>query len=991
MVRSSKPVIPIIALVYTLVIAGLIAGYVFIDNALDRKYRDDLSARLQDSLVATGAALNRWADGRTREAIAAAQLEIVQDAARNLLAIADDEDALIAHPDQKRLAAHFRPYLASQHIEGYFIIALNGISLASSRVANTGTPNLLLAQPDQFMAALSGDPMVTRLQQSDVPLTGEASARGNSTLFAIAPIWDGQGTVIALMALRLSPRIDLFPLVETTATRSQLNAYAFDSEGNLLSRTPDFEIFENGSVRHDGTARLLEPGTEAQPEFILPVRQALQGNDNVSVDGYLNFAGETVVGAWLYDESLGLGFVNEIDKATAYDLRDFFKRLDLASLIIAIGLSTLGALVALRISHEAEHKKRFVMSLMTANKDVNFVVNAKGIITNVNPAFRNVFGSGRQAAIGSPISDFARIENDADGDLSAKGLNILARNRSDSMIRAHGTGKGGSAIPIGLRVETIDTDSTSESYLVVVHDYRDIERREAALREAYERAEESNRTKASFLSTISHELRSPLVSVISALDLIGDRIGKDEDLSLVSSSRRSTKLLLGMIDDVLDYARLETGNFELTPQDISLENVLQDTVDTLRWQTQSSKTKLIPFCDPELPMVHADGLRVRQILLNLAGNAIKFSSQMQQDGEVQISMQNGAVRNGIQHVVLQVRDNGIGMTGETIAQIFRPFTQGDGSIRRRYGGTGLGLSLTRRLVELMDGRIDVQSTPGEGTTFEIDIPMQAVADRGETDLKTAPALHGKAVFFFFGANPDIAAILRCYVENAGAVFVSDEMPTKTNRHLKPDYVIVYGETAADLEILTTGHAGVPRLEIVGLPDESDRTPRDSRIALAELMPSSLIAKLTGMKAQEEAKPAGAAIPQSKVLLIEDDRMTREITMRMLDKLGVAADAVENGKEGLDHWRSGAYSLLLSDCHMPIMDGFQMAASIREEELDKHLPKTPIVALSADLTMEIKQLCQSCEIDEYVPKPLTPGKLKTLMATYASDGTSRPDA
>ncbi|MYM55655.1 ATP-binding protein [Thalassovita mangrovi] len=970
MERNFRPIVPLIALIYLLVILALITGYLLVESALDRKYQANLVSRLQDNMIATEAAVNQWADRRKREAIAASTLDIVRDAANSLMDVSDDREALLDHPDQQRLRDHFGPYLASGHIEGYFIIAPNGISLASSRIANTGTPNLLLDQSDQFLEAFAGATLITRLQPSDVPLNDDTSPRGTATQFVIAPIWNKDGVVSALIALRLSPRDDLLPLIESASLQMRLNAYAFDSDGNLLSKA---------------AAKSRTPLLRT-----LPVRQALQGNNDISTDGYLNHAGEDVVGAWLYNADLGLGFVTEIDRETAYGLRDFFKTLDIVSLFAAIVVSTLAALAALRVTRLAEHKKRFVMSLMAANKDVNFIVNARGTITNVNPAFRSVFGLDPQFALGSEIGEFARVEDETKGDLTEKGLKALAAYPSDTMIRGQGIGKGKAGIPIGLRVDPIDSDSSDENYLVVVHDYRDIERREATLRDAYEKAEEGNRTKSSFLSTISHELRSPLISVISALDLIGDRLGRDEDASLISSSRRSAKLLLSMIDDVLDFARMENGNFELTPQDVSLENILQDTVDTLRWQSQSSHTKLIPFCAPDLPMVHADGLRLRQILLSVAGNAVKFSSQKQQDGEVRISLQNGAMRNGIQHVVLQVRDNGIGMTEDTIAEIFRPFTQGDGSIRRRYGGTGLGLSLTKRLVDLMDGRIDVKSVPGEGTTVEIDIPMQAIADRSGHDIGAARALHGKAVFFY-GNDPDVAAILRCYVENAGAVLVTEDMPTQKNRHLKPDYVILYGETAEDLDMLSVGGSGAPRLEIVGLPDPTEQDPHGNRIALAELMPSLLIDRLNALSAKPARKPAGAAIPQSKVLLIEDDRMTREITMRMLDKLGIAADAVENGKEGLDLWRSGKYTLLLSDCHMPIMDGFQMASNIRAEETDKHLPKTPIVALSADLTMEIKQLCQRCDIDEYVPKPLTPDKLRTLMATYASNGKAHPDA
>ena len=155
--------------------------------------------------------------------------------------------------------------------------------------------------------------------------------------------------------------------------------------------------------------------------------------------------------------------------------------------------------------------------------------------------------------------------------------------------------------------------------------------------------------------------------------------------------------------------------------------------------------------------------------------------------------------------------------------------------------------------------------------------------------------------------------------------------------------------------------------------------------MTSLLPADVVSELAALHRGTTAPSDIASIPQSRVLLIEDDEMTREITLRMLKQLGIAADAVINGQEGLELWRSGQYALLLSDCHMPIMDGFQMAARIRDEEGERNLPKTPIIAVSADLTMEVERLCVDCEIDEYVPKPLTPAKLRAILQTHIRNG------
>ncbi|CUH65203.1 Sensor kinase protein RcsC [Thalassovita gelatinovora] len=982
----------LIVMVYLLAAGTLITGYLIIDGILDKNYRNTLSERLLDGLHSTEFALDFWVEAHKREAVAMAKLDIVQSAAHDLLEIRNDRAALIDHPDQQRLRDFFGHYLSNDHIEGYFLIAPDGTSLASSRVSNTGTSNLLLKQSDLYFSALAGQTVMTRLQESEVPLSDETTPRGNATLFALAPIRQQDGQVIALFALRLSPRAELFPLIDGKLPGAQLRSYAFDSDGNLLSMVAETENPNDHNIWNQGDARpLTAPNATDPTDFIMPVREALRGVDGLSTEGYENYAGVENVGAWSFNDALGMGIVTEIDKKNAYQMVAFFKKLTFIAFALGLLVSTLVFLAMLLTTRHADKQRRMVESVLSATKDVNLLLNAQGIITEVNPAFRNVFGLAREAAIGEPITTFAALYSDQDCDLSPQGLKTLGYGETDRILRARGIGRGDNNIPIGLRVERLTSVNQGDTYLVVIHDYRDIAKREATLREALNKAEAANRTKASFLSTISHELRSPLISVISAIELIVGRATNAEDRNLLDASQRSAQLLLGTIDDILDFSRMESGNLDLSNQDVVLENVLENVTDTLRWQAWNNDVRLIPYCTPDLPVVQADGLRLRQILVNLIGNAIKFSAQMPRNGEVKVSILPGIRHGDTQQVILQVRDNGIGMTQETIDQIFQPFTQADGSIRRHYGGTGLGLALTDRLVQLMDGTISVSSNAGSGSTFEVKIPLRfAPPEPAALPMDAPKPLAGNAILFK-GRNSDIRDIVRSYVESAGALLLENGLPQDTNRDIKPDYVIVYAETVAELKELSQNVGDVALLEIVNTVEDNDQISSDSRMAVTALLPSLLVRKLTDLKSKPVRKPATVVIPQSKVLLIEDDKMTRDITMRMLQELGIAADAVANGKEGLELWRSGKYALLLSDCHMPIMDGFQMAACIRDEEMKRRLPKTPIVAVSADLTMEIEQLCQTCEINEYIPKPLTPAKLKALMASYASNGKAHHDA
>ncbi|WP_321829986.1 ATP-binding protein [Thalassovita sp.] len=974
--------------VYLLAIIALVSGYLVVSDILRRNYEDSLSALLQNNLQNSERAVERWVDTRTSEVLAHANDPMLLAAVEELMPLKGDVDALLYADAQRRLRTFFGSFLYLQHVNGYFLIAPDGTSLASSRDVNIGTPNLLLEQPQVFERLLQGEALLTQMTRSDVPLSDSDDIRENVTNFAAAPLRNFDGSVVAILALRLFPNQELFQLLNFVESSAQLHTYAFNAQGALLSHVNEVDALRATGQWQEGHDHLLsEPpnanSDSALPErMILPVRRALQGQNGSDIQGYTNYAGDKVVGAWHYFEDLGFGIVIEQPYKNAYNLATTFQTLTIVAFSIGLIVVTLIFLWMLEAGKRIDAHRQRLLATMKATRDVNFQVNSDGIIHNVNDALNPVFGLERRYGIGHSVSRFLELGEGELLRLTGSGLRKLANQTQEQVLRCTGIRDDGTKFPIGIRVEPLNTDGKAPvEFLIVAHDYSDIDRRESELREALQRAESGNRTKSSFLSTISHELRSPLISVIAALELLTERASSTEDRNLLDSSQRSAQLLLGIIDDILDFSRMEADKLELSRQPISLEAVQSDVIEMLRWQAWNNDVDLIPYCDPALPLVQADGLRLRQILLNLTSNAIKFSAQMRHPGRVSVAIRARDSGTDMLDVTLTVRDNGIGMTQDTMEQIFQPFTQADGSIRRKYGGTGLGLTISDRLIKMMDGHISVMSDPGEGTRFEVKLQLR----RAEKPAEPVPSLEGCNILMG-AANGEVADTLARYARAAGAKVALADDPSVDTQGFGANLLVLQSVGAAEAVRLLDSLGPIPVLQIRSNGRELPPAVQGQRtIAMTSLLPADVVGELAALHRGTTAPADIASIPQSRVLLIEDDEMTREITLRMLKQLGIAADAVINGQEGLELWRSGQYALLLSDCHMPIMDGFQMAARIRDEEGERNLPKTPIIAVSADLTMEVERLCVDCEIDEYVPKPLTPAKLRAILQTHIRNG------
>jgi signal transduction histidine kinase/HPt (histidine-containing phosphotransfer) domain-containing protein len=525
-------------------------------------------------------------------------------------------------------------------------------------------------------------------------------------------------------------------------------------------------------------------------------------------------------------------------------------------------------------------------------------------------------------------------------------------------------------------------------------------------------AEAANQAKSLFLATMSHEIRTPMNGVQGMLELLEYTPLSADQRDLVTVVRESASSLLTIINDILDFSKIEAGRLDLERVPVSLAAVVEGVADTLAPGARNKGLSLIAFVDPILPpVILGDPVRLRQVLFNIAGNAVKFT----QDGSVKIRAEMTGWEDGRVGLRIGVIDTGIGIPPDVQARLFRPFSQAEASTTRRFGGTGLGLSICRRIAELMGGEITVESEPDRGSAFWFAITVDVAPDEGAG----APALPlaGLAVLVVV-SDDDERRFLARYLAEDGATVI-DAADTRaaqaaldgaTGIHVAilDDHVALPGTGNATSSGAGSGTGegawlagmgagvGIVRLtrHVASAPPGGvatmTRPVRRSHLARTVLVaagrrppeiesaPANAVLagtpSTTGLPDGDEARAWGRLI-----LVAEDHPTNRHVIRRQLSALGYAADIAEDGRQALEMWRQGGYGLLLTDCQMPEMDGFDLARAVRAEEPPG--TRIPIVAITANAMAGETQKCLAAGMDDGVSKPVEIGQLRRILDRY----------
>jgi PAS domain S-box-containing protein len=565
---------------------------------------------------------------------------------------------------------------------------------------------------------------------------------------------------------------------------------------------------------------------------------------------------------------------------------------------------------------------------------------------------------------------------------------------------------GEGALRVVLSHENITLRKQAEVALKQLNDQLEqrVLARTEQLQQAQLRAEEASQAKSQFLATMSHEIRTPLNGVIGMVDVLEQTRLEPKQKGMVDLIRISGLSLLSIIDDILDFSKIEAGHLELDPAPFSIAAMVEQCCAMVDNQASNRGVELRMFTDPQLaPLLLGDELRIRQVLLNLASNAIKFSSEG--DGgrvSVRISLEQETPQQ--QRVLLQVADNGIGMSEEAQASLFTAFKQADASTTRRFGGTGLGLAISLHLVNMMQGEIKVQSTSGEGSVFSVSLPLQRLPAGQEMPV-TESKVAGLTCLVV-GSAQSLADDLQLYLQHAGCL--TDRVNTlEEAQRWQLQQGLGFYIWVVDIEHQARDKPGfelaadlAPGQDLVFVQIERGqrRYPRQASPNRVEvdgnvLSREMLLAAVTYASRREILEPVKwgqteaveavvlptreEALQQGRLILVaEDNKVNQKVLVHQLGLLGYTADIADNGLEALELWRKGDYAVLLTDLHMPEMDGYQLTKALRAEQTQR--TRLPIIALTANALKGEAQRCKDIGMDDFISKPARLELLRAML-------------
>jgi len=659
---------------------------------------------------------------------------------------------------------------------------------------------------------------------------------------------------------------------------------------------------------------------------------------------------------------------------------------------------------------KSESKNKLLATIVEQSSEAIWTKDLAGVITSWNSGAAAMFGYPPSEAMGRALN----VAESTPEEEESRRRRLVAGEKFSYDARA--MTRSSTSIDIQVAVAPLlDDANRCIGSIAVARDVTQHKRSEEALRLAREAAEAASQAKSSFLARMSHEIRTPMNGVLGMTELLLETGLTSTQRKYAETVQRSGQNLLGIINDLLDFSKIEAGKLELENVEMDLRRTIEDVVDLLAERAHSKGLELACSIPANLVThVRGDPLRLGQVLTNLVGNAIKFTEQ----GSVVIRV--SSVEETAKHVSMrfEVSDTGAGISLEAQTRIFDEFSQADGSTTRKHGGSGLGLAISKQLVGMMGGSIHVESALGAGSTFSFTSRFEKQETQAQEDSRSAP------MGMLTGVR---ALIVESTAINRGILHSQMSNWGMTNRvAATPEQAVdLLSQAAArgapyDIAIIDLGLPGMDALELartIRVRGEISkvrlvmltrrqvdiRNAREAGIDACLAKPvrqtvlyECLVNVMAG-QSQEPAAPPVAREPASaapakirgNILLVEDNLINQQVALGILQIQGYNVTVVNNGREALDAHSQGDFDLILMDCHMPEMDGFEATREIRGRERTFTGKRVPIVALTANAMAQDREECLNAGMDDHLSKPFSMQTLQDMLDRWMPAAASVP--
>ena len=680
---------------------------------------------------------------------------------------------------------------------------------------------------------------------------------------------------------------------------------------------------------------------------------------------------------------------------------------DLRALEIVVGLisGALASAIVRRGLAETTVSKAYVDTILHSMSEVLLVVDHAGNVKTANAAAVEELGYPEDELIGLPVARILADESFRSALDTPTGLQEGSR-----AVETHYRAKDGCEFPVLVsRAHLGGAHGRSDGTVLVAQDMTEHVRAREQVKEAKRAAEDANLAKSSFLANMSHELRTPMNAVIGLSDLCLRTDLNPKQRDYLKKVHASAVSLLGVINDILDFSKIEAGKLDMESVPFALDEVLDNLATVVGVKTNEKGLELLFLRRPDVPdILVGDPLRLGQVLINLANNAVKFT----EEGEILIEIRLVESTGSEATLEFAIRDTGIGMTEEQQARLFQSFSQADASTTRMYGGTGLGLAISRQLVEMMDGRIWVESTPAEGSTFTFRVILELCEEREPAAwARSAEELRGTRVlivddnaharealsthldhwsFEILEASSGEAALslLRSAEEPIDLVLMDLVMPglngLQTSHAIKteldadppPKIILVTAYSVDD-------YASDPGLDSIDNDLSKPVNPSLLFNVILETLGHAAVSQGQPRHPGSEHDPKKLrAVQGARILLAEDNAINRQVATELLEQARFHVDVANNGQEVLDMLASSSYDCVLMDIQMPMMDGLKATARIRE---DPRFEELPILAMTANATVEDQKRTAEAGMNAHINKPINSRQLIEALITWIEPG------